>query len=287
MSEGLFPSGPNIVSCDLRQIVSGVGEVGIVAACRGYARELPARIGEGQLIAIGVQASHDPAAVELVVGLHAAAVAICPCVDVGRIGNDIIGARTPVPDIGVALRRLSGLTNAAGLEALRQKAMSLLAARDAKQMVHELAKAIDVQGDHLLLTLDPSALMPGDEIGEWAIRLPLLERKPHKEARLRIDPEGISPGQVDASLVRLLREAFQVRELVTNSPELAIAEIAKREGRCRKQMTKLLRLSWISPRIVETILEGRQPASLTRNRLLNLELPIEWDAQERLLRIAS
>ena len=84
-----------------------------------------------------------------------------------------------------------------------------------------------------------------------------------------------------------MQEAFRVRKFVINSPELPIADIAKREGRCRKQMTKLLRLSWISPRIVETILEGRQPASLTRNRLLNLELPIEWNAQERLLRIAS
>ena len=84
-----------------------------------------------------------------------------------------------------------------------------------------------------------------------------------------------------------MQGAFRVRKFVINSPELPIAEIAKREGRCRKQMTKLLRLSWISPRIVETILEGRQPASLTRNRLLNLELPIEWNVQERLLRIAN
>ena len=165
---------------------------------------------------------------------------------------------------------------------MRKKALSHLAARDAKQMVHELAKAIDVQNDHLLLKLDPSALMPGAGTGEWKIRLPLPERTPRKEARLRIDPEGTSQGQVEASLTKLLQEAFQVRKFV-----IPIAEIAKREGRCPKQMTKLLRLSWISPRIVETILEGRQPASLTRNRLLSLELPIEWNAQERLLRIAN
>lgn len=43
----------------------------------------------------------------------------------------------------------------------------------------------------------------------------------------------------------------------------------------------------MSPRIIEAILEGRQPASLTRNRLLNIELPFEWKAQEQLLRMAS
>lgn len=94
-------------------------------------------------------------------------------------------------------------------------------------------------------------------------------------------------GQVNAPLTRLLQEAFQVRELVTNSPDCSIAEIAKRESRCRKQMTKLLKLGWMSPRIIETILEGRQPAALTRNRLLNIELPFEWKAQEQLLRVTG
>ena len=186
-----------------------------------------------------------------------------------------------------ALSRLSGLTDAAGLEALRKGALNLLATSDSEQMVRTLVKAIDVQTDHLLLKLDPSSLMLSNGTGEWTIKLPLPKRKPLNEARLRIDPEGTSTGQVDASLVRLLQEAFQVREVVKNLPDLPLAEIAKREGRCRKQMAKLLRLSWMSPRIVETILEGRLPASLTRNRLLNLEMPFEWKAQEQLLRMAS
>ena len=186
-----------------------------------------------------------------------------------------------------ALRRLSGLTDAAGLEGLRKSALNLLATSGKEQIVRTLIKAIDVQNDHLLLKLDPSILMPGNETGEWTVKRPLPKRKPLNEARLRIDPEGTAAGQVSAPLTRLLQEAFQVRELVTNSPDLPLAEIAKREGRCRKQMTKLLKLSWMSPRIIETILEGRQSASLTRNRLLNIELPFEWKAQEQLLRVTG
>lgn len=154
-------------------------------------------------------------------------------------------------------------------------------------MVRTLVKAIDVQNDHLLLKLDLSTLMPGNEAGEWPIKLRLPKRKPLNEARLRIDPEGMSPRQVDASLTRLLQKAMQVRELVKYSPELPLAEIAKREDRCRKQLMKLLKLSWMSPRIVEAILEGRQPASLTLNRLTNIELPFEWRAQEQLLRMTG
>jgi len=186
-----------------------------------------------------------------------------------------------------ALRHLSGLNDASGLEALRKKALGLLATCGNEQMVRTLVTAIDVQNDHLLLKLHPSTLMPGNETGEWPIKLPLPKRKPLNEARRRIDPEGMSPRQVNASLTRLLQKAMQVGELVTCSPESPLAEIAKREGRCRKQLMKLLRLSGMSPRIVEAILEGRQPTSLTRNRLTNIELPFEWKAQEQLLRMTS
>ncbi|MBP9158691.1 MAG: recombinase family protein [Sphingobium sp.] len=83
-----------------------------------------------------------------------------------------------------ALRRLSWLTDAAGLEALRKGTLNLLATSGSKQLVRILVKAIDVQTDHLLLKLDPSTLMPGNETGDWMLKLPLPKRKPLNEARL-------------------------------------------------------------------------------------------------------
>ena len=44
-------------------------------------------------------------------------------------------------------------------------------------------------------------------------------------------------------------------------------------------MAKLFSLSWLSPRIVDAILAGRQPESLTRHRLLGTDLPVEWEEQ--------
>ena len=55
------------------------------------------------------------------------------------------------------------------------------------------------------------------------------------------------------------------------------------DGRCRKQLAKLVRLSWISPRIVEAIADGTQPKSINRTRLLETELPVAWAEQEALL----
>jgi hypothetical protein len=39
----------------------------------------------------------------------------------------------------------------------------------------------------------------------------------------------------------------------------------------------------LSPQLVEAILEGRQPVELTATRLAELDLPLDWAEQHRLL----
>lgn len=47
-----------------------------------------------------------------------------------------------------------------------------------------------------------------------------------------------------------------------------------------------LPLAWLAPDIVEAILEGRQPRSLTVKRLL-AKLPMDWVEQRRVPRLRS
>ena len=82
-------------------------------------------------------------------------------------------------------------------------------------------------------------------------------------------------------LLALVADAMAAQRLVLVSPELSLAQLAKREGRCRTQLARLLRLSWLSPRIIEAIAEGSQPKGLTRRGLLMGILPIDWTEQER------
>jgi hypothetical protein len=70
------------------------------------------------------------------------------------------------------------------------------------------------------------------------------------------------------------------QRLVLESPELSLAQLAKREGRCRTQLARLLRLSWMSPRIIEAIAADNQPKGLTRRALLICDMPIDWAEQE-------
>ena len=84
-----------------------------------------------------------------------------------------------------------------------------------------------------------------------------------------------------------LADALDAQRLVLASPHLSLNQLAISLGRCRKQLTKLFRLSWLSPRIVDAIVLGCQPRSLTRTRLLETELPIDWSEQESLFGVAA
>jgi site-specific DNA recombinase len=186
-----------------------------------------------------------------------------------------------------ALRRLADLGGAEQLRDLFEGAR-LLRARlnnrmEAASAVRSLVALIKVRRDSLELTLKPKAL--GLEAQTcWSWKIPLSKRKPFREAKLRIDALGHA---ADPHLVRLLAEAFAVHELVAASPELSLNQLARQVGRCRKQMAKLLSVSWLSPRIVEAIAKGTQPGSVNRTRLLEAKLPIDWSEQEVLLGFAA
>ena len=60
--------------------------------------------------------------------------------------------------------------------------------------------------------------------------------------------------------------------MILGASSLGINQVARADGRCRKQLAKLFPVSWLSPRIVEAIVDGTQPKGLTRNRPLESEL---------------
>ncbi len=157
-----------------------------------------------------------------------------------------------------ALRRLANMPDAGSLRILFERAKDL--SESLEQMGHvasalrPLIEAIFIRSDHLQVTLDPAAL---GAMGQpmWMIRIPRPARRPFREARLRIDAasRGLS---ANPHLMKLIAEAFEVQGLVLASPDLSLNQLAKRVGRCRKQMAKLLNVSWLSPRIIESSIEA-------------------------------
>ena len=188
-----------------------------------------------------------------------------------------------------ALRRLANLSEAEQLRALFTDA-GVLGARIAHRWecgtaIRQLIVQIRVNKNHLEVTLEPNALGLDNQSGlNWIVPRPT--RKPFREAKVRIDAssKGTAP---DPQLVRLLADALEVQKLVMAAPDLSLNQLAGKVGRCRKAMAKLLRLSWLSPSLVEAILDGSQPRSVKRARLLETELPLDWAEQEAMFGFAA
>ena len=102
--------------------------------------------------------------------------------------------------------------------------------------------------------------------------------------------EGTDPSATakpDARLIKLMIKARQFNAALVGSNGVLFATLAKREGVSPSYFTRLVRLSYLAPDIIEAILDGRQPRDLTADKLLaHSRLPLTWDEQRRVLGFA-
>ncbi len=103
--------------------------------------------------------------------------------------------------------------------------------------------------------------------------------------KLVVTPDG-SPSwakprkRIDNVMVKALARAFRWQKLLEDGTYATIEEIADAEKINPSYISRILRLTLLSPVIVEMILDGRQPTSIT---LKNLQkgFPHGWCAQEK------
>jgi hypothetical protein len=69
----------------------------------------------------------------------------------------------------------------------------------------------------------------------------------------------------------------------TGPPE-TISNLASANGVNASYFTRVLRIAYLAPDIIEAIIEGRQPPELTANKLVRVKnLPIVWADQREYL----
>lgn len=73
-------------------------------------------------------------------------------------------------------------------------------------------------------------------------------------------------------------------EMVRFPDGATLEAVAAAEGYDKDYFARLVRLGYLAPDITTAILDGRQPATLTRIRLARMsKLPLDWAEQRRLL----
>lgn len=106
----------------------------------------------------------------------------------------------------------------------------------------------------------------------------IVKRGGRKEMQL---PDGAAqPRRTDNTLVKALARAFRWKGMLESGEFATIAELAERECIAPSYMTRVLRLTLLSPEIVEAILDGRQSAEVTLAGVLN-DVPLVWESRKR------
>ena len=173
---------------------------------------------------------------------------------------------------------------------------SQLAERLAKRdriVVRQLVEQVRIGGDTITVEIDAAALAaalhlngPASAPGRFSAVIAASLRRSGSGLRL-VQDDGRRAGSAEPQehLIRLFHRAQSWWEAM-NREAMTIADLARKQGVTRSYASRLIRLNFLAPAIVEAIVSGTQPVSLDAKTLLNLpDLPLDWTAQRALLHL--
>jgi hypothetical protein len=113
--------------------------------------------------------------------------------------------------------------------------------------------------------------------------VPMQIRRRGVELRLVVNGGARASCKTDQSLLRAVARAHcWFDDLVSGR---SMSEIARRDGVGKQYVSRLIRLAFLAPEVVERVVAGRQPPELTAQALQagRFDIPVYWAAQKRAL----
>ncbi|OAN98752.1 hypothetical protein A8B75_19625 [Sphingomonadales bacterium EhC05] len=138
------------------------------------------------------------------------------------------------------------------------------------------------------IDMDPSKLiieLQSDDQSSPKLEADYVHVRSGNDTKLVLRSKEEEPvGSRDEQLVQLIADSFKANKLANDHPNLDILKLADRFGRSIPRFKRLLRLSYLSPTVIESILSGEQPSDLTSTKLNHIgNLPIDWTQQQEML----
>lgn len=119
-----------------------------------------------------------------------------------------------------------------------------------------------------------------------SISLPIRIKRRGVESKIILPGSTVDRANKDPMLIGLMAKAHLYLEALTDGSGAAHTEIANRLGANGPDISRIVPMAFLSPRITEAILMGQQPVDLTIAKLTRiLELPVSWKEQHELLGI--
>ena len=230
----------------------------------------------------------------------------------GSIQDDRRGWRVAAPELERAVRAvtqkilgdpaaIAGATEEFNIDASRLPSIfkvaeawiqSLRSEAEAASVLTRLIERVGLKQDGIQVSI--KLPIPSDEgrdaatPNELALArfVPMRMKRRGVEMRLIIDGDATPSARVDLPLLNATARAYRWSNDLLAGRARSIGEIAMREHLTARHVRRVMRLAFLAPRIVEAIVEGRQPADLSTLALTQrIELPPLWSAQEQALEI--
>ena len=118
------------------------------------------------------------------------------------------------------------------------------------------------------------------------VRVPLRFRRYGGRKRMIATDQAIArppAPKVDSAIPKALGRAWRWKQLLESGDYSSITDLADAEKINHSYVRRLLRLTLLSPEIIEMILDGRLPRHVQLANLLR-PCPIEWERQADRLR---
>ena len=86
---------------------------------------------------------------------------------------------------------------------------------------------------------------------------------------------------IDNAMVKLLARGHRWHRKLFDGTHASIEDMAKSENISPSFVSRILRLAYLSPTVIEAILDGKYPAQLTIKDLME-PFPVDWSMQEKI-----
>jgi DNA invertase Pin-like site-specific DNA recombinase len=187
---------------------------------------------------------------------------------------------------GIDMQRLRSV-----LESAQTWMERLRSGSEAASALQEIIERVELRGDGIQVALK-APISQGEQDDGTATRqlaftrfVPMRMKRRGVEMRLVLEGES-TPARVDLPLLKAVARARRWSQDLLSGRVRSVDELARREQIDGSSVRRLLRLGFLSPRIVEAITAGRQPPDLTVIGLTRrVDLPLLWSAQEQALGI--
>ncbi len=172
-----------------------------------------------------------------------------------------------------------------------------LRSAERRTMLQALIVRVTVRAEAIQIEIRPTALLglvgPADlgalptDVTTTVVSVSATLKRSGMQTKLLVNSGQPDQREPDRSLVRVLGQAQQYREMVLAGQGTGMRALAADMGVHPSYFARTFRLAFLSPKIVHAILDGRQPFELTANKLNQVtNIAIAWSDQSHQLGFA-